>query len=436
MTPVKSAFRTVHLWLGLASGLIIVFVCLTGTILVFEKEIEQSWHSERYFVAPATTPRLSLAQLAEGVKAYKPKAKISGFKLYADPTRTVEVSLAGASGGKGGERGGADGAAPERQRGNGEGRGKASSEGGAGRMSGEGPGKDGKGEGGRGEGGKGKGEGGGPRIFVNPYTAAVTGEMNPRDSFFKTVEQLHRGLVAGRVGKLVMGINASIFLVILATGLVLWWPTARKALKPRLKVKWGSGWKRLNHDFHISLGFYASVFLFIIAFTGVGMSFDWVGAGINKLTHSPTKRPEPPVSAAPAVPGAAPFAADAVLALVRQQAPDAESYSLQLPKEPTGSIQVAVLRPGAITDRATDDVYFDQYSGKIIKTQTYAQKPVGQRIRGLFKPVHTGEIGGLTTKILSLIISLLGATFPITGTIMWWNRTRKSRKKQPQLQTA
>jgi uncharacterized iron-regulated membrane protein len=434
MTPVKSAFRTVHLWLGLASGLIIVFVCLTGSILAFEKEIEQAWHPARYFVTPASTPRLPLAQLAEAVKAYKPKAQISGFKLYADPARTVEVSLAGGGpGGKGGERGAGSGEGGARRGGN---EWSPAAEGGAGRMAGPGQPGAGPGRGGKGEGGKGKGEGGGPRIFVNPYTAAVTGELNPRDSFFKTVEKLHRGLVAGPVGKLVMGISATIFLFILATGLVLWWPTARKALKPRLTVKWGSSWKRLNHDFHISLGFYASVFLFIMAVTGVGMSFDWVGQGINKLTHSPLKRPEPPVSAAPAVPNTAPFAADAVLALARQQAPDAESYALQLPKEPTGSIRVAVLRPGAVTENATDEVFLDQYSGKVISTQTYAQRPLGQRIRGFFKPVHTGAIWGLPTKILAFVISLLGATFPITGTIMWWNRTRKSRKKQPQLQAA
>jgi uncharacterized iron-regulated membrane protein len=258
--------------------------------------------------------------------------------------------------------------------------------------------------------------------------------MNPRDSFFHTVEQLHRGLVAGRTGKLVMGINSTIFLFILGTGLVLWWPATRKALTPRLKVKWGSGWKRLNHDFHIVLGFYTALFLFIIALTGMGMSFDWVGQGINKLTHSPMKRPEPPVSAAPAVAGAVPFAADAVLALARQQAPNAESYALQLPKEPTGSIQVSILRPGALTERSTDDVYLDKYSGKVISSQSYGQKPLGQRIRGLFKPIHTGAIFGLPTKILALVISLLGATFPITGTIMWLNRTRKKRKKQPQLQ--
>ena len=402
MSLTKSLFRTIHLWLGLGTGLIIVFVCLTGSVLAFEQELEHAWHPARYFVAPATTPRLPLAQLAAAVKAYKSNAKVSGFKLYADPARTVEISLVGDE--KGRPRGPA-GSFARRE-----------------------PGKSGLEKG-----GKSKGEGGGLRVFVNPYTAAITGELNPRDNFFKTVEMLHRGLVAGPVGKLVMGVSATIFLVILGTGLVLWWPTARKALVPRLTVKWGSSWKRLNHDFHIVLGFYASLFLFVMALTGVGMSFDWVGQGINKLTHSPLNRPEAPTSAAPAA-GAKPLAADAVLALARQQAPDAETYTVQLPKEPTGSIRVVVLRLGASTENATDEVYYDQYSGRVTGSQTYAQRPIGQRIRGLFKPVHTGAIGGWPTKLLALIIGLLGALFPITGTIMWWNRTRKQRKKQLQLQ--
>ena len=60
---------------------------------------------------------------------------------------------------------------------------------------------------------------------------------------------------------------------------------------------------------------------------------------------------------------------------------------------------------------------------------------MGQRIRGLFKPVHTGAIFGWPTKLLAFVFSLLGATFPVTGTIMWLNRRRKNRRKQ-QLQAA
>lgn len=418
----KIFFRRIHLYLGLASGLLILVVCFTGSILVFEKELAQAWNPERYFVTPAATARLPLARLSAAVQAYKPKARISSFKVYADPTRTVEINLAGndQGGPKSAGRGpGQPGSArrPEGSR----------AEAGGPPAAAEGRGPNGKGPGG-------KGRNIGPRLFVNPYTGAVLAEINPRETFFHFMEEIHRGLVAGRVGKLIMGINSIVFLFILGTGIVLWWPAARKALKQRLQVKWGSGWKRLNHDFHIVLGFYTSLFLFIMALTGVGMSFDWVGNTINTLTHSPRQRPEPPTSTAAPTTGR--FGADAALAAVRRQAPTAESYAVQLPQAPTGSVQVSLLPPHALTERATNDTYFDQYSGQILRQTTYAQQPLGQRIRGLFKPVHTGAIFGWPSKILAFVVIVLGFTFPITGTILWLNRTKKANKKRRKLVTA
>ncbi|HET9502698.1 MAG TPA: PepSY-associated TM helix domain-containing protein [Hymenobacter sp.] len=398
----KLFFRRIHLYLGLVSGLFLVVVCLTGTILVFEEELTHAFNPGRYTVEVAATPRLSLAQLSETVRAARPKAKINAIKVYADPARTVEIMLAG--GRPGGPKGeGRSERAPRAE----------------GRAPMGGP---------NAKGGKGGKAERGPTLFLNPYTGAILGEYDSHKSGFHFIEEIHRGLVAGRVGKLIMGINSIIFLFILGTGIVLWWPAAKQAFSQRLRIKWGSSWKRLNHDFHVVLGFYASVFLFIMAATGVGMSFDWVGQTINTLTHSPQQRLEPPTSAA-AAPGAPTFRADAALALARRQDANARSYTVQLPKEPTGSIQVGILPADALTERATNDTYLDQHTGQVLRQQPYAEKPVGQRIRGFFKPVHTGAIFGWPTKVLAFVFTLLGVTFPITGTIMWLNRTRKTKKK-------
>jgi len=423
----KVFFRNIHLYLSLVSGLIIAVVCLTGGVLVFEKELEQAWHPERYFVQPATTAALPIARLQQAVKAYKADAKITGVKAYADPARTVEFSLAGVPGGSGGDKGGKPGEA---------------------RLKGSrGENRNGKGSesrGGRGE--KGGGEGGrGPTVFVNPYTAAVTGELNYRETVFFTMMALHRGMVGGAIGKLIVGVSTAMFLFIIGTGIVLWWPSTRKAVKQRLQVKWSGGWKRLNHDLHIVLGFYSALFLFVFAFTGLAWSFEWFNKGIFTLTNSPMERPEPPVSAAPvaaapevAAASAAPqgLTADAVLTRARQLAPTAVYYALQLPKEPTASIRVATLRPNATYENATDEVHLDQYSGQVLRTQTYEQRNLGQRVRGLFKPVHTGAIFGWPSKIISLVVCLLGFTFPITGVIMWLNRLKKGRKQKRRVAVA
>ncbi|RSK24689.1 PepSY-associated TM helix domain-containing protein [Hymenobacter metallilatus] len=402
----KIFFRNIHLYLSLVSGLVIAVVCLTGGILVFEKDLEQAWHPERYFVQPASTPALPLARLQAAVRAYKPDATLAGIKVYADPTRTVEFSLAG-----GPEGGKQPAAGAEEKRGL--------------RQAGRG------GKGPEGKGGKG-GEGGrGPTVFVNPYTAAVTGELNYRESFFFTVMALHRGMVGGPIGKLVVGVSTLLFLFIIGTGLVLWWPASRNAVKQRLQLKWSGGWKRLNHDLHIVLGFYSALFLFVFAFTGLAWSFEWFNKGIYALTNSSMERPEPPVSAAPTV-AAAPagtLTAEAALVRARELAPVAVSYALQLPKDATGSIRVATLRPGASYENATDEVYLDQYSGQVLRQQTYEQRSLGQRVRGMFKPVHTGSIFGWPSKLISALVCLLGVTFPVTGVILWLNRLKKERKK-------
>ncbi|MBT9392619.1 PepSY domain-containing protein [Hymenobacter sp. NST-14] len=405
-------FRNVHLYLSLASGLIIAVVCLTGAGLVFEKELEQAWHPARYFVPPATTPALPLARLRQAVLARKPGARITGVKVYADPTRTVEFSLAATPGEA---PGAARPAGPRRPRGGGQ---EAAASGGQGKPAGQGGGGKGNHEGGR-----------GPTVFVNPYTAAVTGELNYRETVFFTLMAVHRGMVGGPVGKLVVGVSTLLFLVILGTGLVLWWPATRKALRQRLQVKWGSGWKRLNHDLHIVLGFYSALFLFVFAFTGLAWSFEWFNKGIYAVTNSPQERPEPPVSGAAATEPGAALTPDAALTRARQLAPAAVYYALQLPKDAAGSIRVATLRPDAAYDNATDELYLDQYSGQVLRQQTYEQRNLGQRVRGLFKPVHTGALFGWPSKILSLVVCLLGVTFPITGTVLWLNRLKKARKK-------
>jgi uncharacterized iron-regulated membrane protein len=65
-------------------------------------------------------------------------------------------------------------------------------------------------------------------------------------------------LLAEDIGKLIVGISTSIFLFILLTGIVLWWPKNIKKLKQRVKLKLSAGWKRINHDLHISIGFFFS----------------------------------------------------------------------------------------------------------------------------------------------------------------------------------
>ncbi|NML65871.1 PepSY domain-containing protein [Hymenobacter sp. RP-2-7] len=433
----KILFRRLHLYLAFAAGLVFFVQCLSGTVLVFEEEITRALYPARYTVAvPAGQPRLSLADLSQRFQQANPKYKILGYKVYADPARTVEVTFkdpnarpegppGGRMGGEGRPRGegrqGGDG--PRR----GEGQvGKESPERGEGRMGG--------GPGGRGP-GKGRPERG-STAFLNPYTGQVTATQSQQQlPLFKWAEDLHRRLLAGEVGKALTGLSALFILVITATGIVLWWPKTPHMLAGHLRVKWSASAKRINHDLHLALGFYCSLFLFGIALTGVIMSYQWATKSLFTLTGSqPTAPLAAPKSAAPGSSRAVAY--DAALQAGQRAFACAEFWRVGIPRDSAAAVPVAAPSTLALRHNGLDTLFVDRTTGAALGQHLYARQSAGAQLRRLAKPLHTGAIGGLWTKLLALVVTLCSLTFPITGTVLWWNRTRKQRQRGKRLVAA
>lgn len=393
----KVFFRRIHLYLGLTAGLVITISCLTGALLVFEKELTEAFNHNRYYVQPEKE-RLPLDKIAEMVKQQVPGAGIARIQVYADPSRSLAVQLE--EGKKGGKKE-AKGEAPRAE-------GKK----------GEKP-ADKKGEAPK----KAKGR----TAFVNPYTGKVIELYSYQQTFYYQIFSLHRWLLAGDTGKMITGASTLIFFFILITGIILWWPKTRKILQQRLKVKWDGGWKRLNHDMHVVLGFYVSIFLFVTVFTGLTWSYEWFSKGLYAVLGTSPKAAEAPVSAvAPEITGKVSY--EAALAQVKQQVPDAQYYAVAMPKDSAAAVQVTLLPASALHEGATTSYYLDQYNGQVLQSQTFSEKNLGQKVRSTIKPLHTGAIFGLPSKIFALLLALLGATFPTTGTILWINRTMKKKK--------
>lgn len=238
---------------------------------------------------------------------------------------------------------------------------------------------------------------------------------------------MHRWLLGGQnsVGKLIVGVATAIFLFVILTGLILWWPKTKRILLQRLKIKTGI-WKRLNHDLHIVMGFYSAIFLFIFAFTGLAWSFEWFNEGIYKVTSSPLKPPSPPKSIP--VNDDKKISIDNAFATAKKVYDDAVFYTITLPKDSTEAIAVGILPKKALHEAATNAVYIDQYSGVVLGKFPFSGRSLGARVRAAFKPVHTGSIWGMPSKIIAFVVCVFGVTFPVTGVIMWLNRTRKKKK--------
>lgn len=395
----KVFFRNIHLYLSLAAGIVIAIVCFTGAVLVFEKEMQQMIYPERYQVEAMAVAQVPIEKMVVRLQEQVPGAKVSSVKIYSDTERTVELGYK------------VEDKKSETHK-SVDTHGKGQAEKGK-----EGPqkGKEGK-------------PGGNSQAFMNPYTGQIAGMQSQRSPFFFTIFSLHRWLLAGDTGKLIVGVSTSLFLFILITGIVLWWPQNKKILKQRLNLKWNAGWKRLNHDLHIVVGFYTAIFLFAFAFTGLAWSFTWFNDGIYWVTGSENKRPEPPASVLAA--GASAISFDQAYGIAKSQMPEAEYYTINRPNEAEASISVTVMPTDAVHERATNQLFIDQYSGQLLGQLRYKDRNLGQRVRTTFYPVHVGSIGGMPGRIIAFLSCLAGATFPITGLILWLNRLKKNRKKK------
>ncbi|OAQ38915.1 hypothetical protein A5893_12820 [Pedobacter psychrophilus] len=371
----KKIFRNIHLYLSLAAGIFIMIACLTGSIMVFEEEINHIFHSERYFVK-VQKERLPLNTLVKNAELSKKGFEVSGIKAYQQSDRSTEISLSEINNGE-----------PEKK----EGRGKPSY-----------------------------------TVYVNPYNGKILNIENKRESFFKKVEMIHRFLLSKKegVGHYIMSYSASFFLFILITGIVLWWPKSNKVLKQRLKIKWDGNTKRLIHDLHVVVGFYTSVFLIIIVMTGLTMSFNWINNGIFTLTNSKKENPKPPKSNY--LEGSSVIDFTGLENIIINNFQDFNFYSIRVPKEKDDVFSLNILE-NSQTENNFSTFYIDQYKGTVINNLAFADKSLGQKIRSYVKPIHTGEIYGLTTKIINFIICLLTLTFPITGVLMWLKRLKKKK---------
>ncbi|RYZ17173.1 MAG: PepSY domain-containing protein, partial [Chitinophagaceae bacterium] len=359
----KVFFRRIHLYLSFAAGLVILIACLTGALLVFEKDLQLAFNKQRYYTSPGGTV-LPADSILGKVRAAFP-GKVTGMKWYADPARTVEVSMSAPK--KKEESGKA--AAGNAQK-------PATKEAKARSSEGRAPGF---------------------TVFADPYTGEIREKYSYRETSWYQVFALHRWLMGGdgSVGKYIVGVSTLLFLFILITGVVLWWPRTRKVLQQRMAIKWGASWKRINHDLHLVLGFYSAIFLFIVAFTGLAWSFEWFNNSIYTVTGSPLKAAPPLKSVY--VADAQPLRPGAVLAAARSAAPDGQFYNLQVPKDSTDPYTVQVLPEHPVHESASDALYFDQYSGALLGKLAYEQRSLGARVRSTFKPVHTGSIGGWPT---------------------------------------
>lgn len=364
-----------HLWLGLASGLVVIVVALTGSILVFEVEIEEWTNRDFYFTSvPAQAQRLPVDSLLHNARQYNADIKITGLEvLPASPERTVLF------------------------------RGK------------------------RGEDTW--------HLAVDPYTGKVIRARNHTTGFFNVVLELHRYLLAGDVGKAITGVSCMIFAFMVLTGLILWWPKRRKYLKQRLQIKWKATGKRLNWDLHAVGGFYVHLVLLLMALTGLVWSYKWYNNALFWVFDGKG----PKKNEVPANTVIQPVAAgyyEKIYQDANQRLAYKGRLSIAIPAKDSLSITVSKENFEASVTNLVDFLYFEKGTGKLLKERLYKNESMGMKARRLVLPIHSGEIYGWPTKIIAFLSTLVAVSLPITGLRIWLGRKKKKHVAAGSVQPA
>ena len=374
-------------------------------MLVFENEVNEWFRRDLYYVETVKESPLPMDKLLEKVATTLPDSvSVTGVSISSDPGRAYQVSLS----------------KPRRA-----------------------------------------------SLYVDQYTGEVKGKSE-RSGFFMFMFRMHRWLLDSMNpgnegifwGKMIVGVSTLLLVFVLISGIVIWWPRTRKALKNSLKITATKGWRRFWYDLHVAGGMYALIFLLAMALTGLTWSFPWYRTAFYKVfgvevqqraaqgheqksdaqkrdtklaAHREKKRegnevrkgersgrPENNHSDMYSV--TSPFVYwQEIYDKLRHQNPEYKQISIS-----SGTASVSFNRFG--NQRASDRYSFNTDNGEFTETNLYQHQDKSGKIRGWIYSVHVGNWGGMFTRILTFIAALLGAALPLTGYYLWIKRLIKVRK--------
>lgn len=270
-------------------------------------------------------------------------------------------------------------------------------------------------------------------VYVDQYTGEIKGKYE-RPAFFVTMFRLHRWLLDSMKadggafwGKMIVGVSTLLFVVVLISGIVIWWPRTRKALKNSLRISVGRGFRRFWYDLHVAGGMYALFFLLAMALTGLTWSFGWYRTGFYKVFGVEVQQ------------GGAHGGVTRRGGKGGDQSGKNVSHSSSYVCWQQVYEQLALNNPGykqiTLSDgaanvsfntfgnqRASDRYKFNPHTGKINEVVLYKDAEKVGKIRGWIYSVHVGSWGGMLTRLLTFIAALIGATLPLTGYYLWIKR--------------
>ena len=349
-----------HLVVGIAAGLVILTMSVTGALLAFETQILRWAEPSVAAATPLPAGNLAAAALAET------GGKATTLTLSSDPTRPAIA-------------------------------------------------------------GWGRGE----QLLLDPATGAALGAGPERlAAFFEGVTEVHRWLVplfARETGGAITGAANLLFLFLIASGVVLWWPRAWKWRLIRSQILFRRGLpngKARDYNWHHVLAFWSFVPLLLIVVSGVVISYPWAGNLVYAAygEDAPAGRGRPGGAAAPGPSTLAPGVdLQAALDATAARVPGWNRLTLTLPQPGDASLTVmADTGTGHQPARQTTFAVPTADAGQLHAVD--AGRTPATKARAWLRFVHTGEVYGLVGQTVAMLASLAAAVLVWTGIALAWRR--------------
>ncbi|QNL51676.1 PepSY domain-containing protein [Olivibacter sp. SDN3] len=363
------AVAWIHLWPSLVSALILIFVCLTGTIVVYCDEIMEFSAGDARYVKTVGEKKLPIETLIGKLKEAYPDKRPPGYAVaYKDPKRTIRFNMFEPAKGL-------------------------------------------------------------SMVYMDPYTGEILKD-DPTIHFFYITAHLHNSLLLGKVGQHIVDIATIIFLVELLTGLILWWPKkwTKSTKEASFKVKWKASIKRINYDLHNVVGFYALSIALILTLSGLIIAYKPL-AKFTITAFGGTPGHEWEDDLPKMKDDGEPVDLYALLDRSFDANPGKGEAQIATYKwDSMGYYHFSIAKSIGLKSADAPSFHFvDKYTGDDIDVPSEGM--MHEKVENVYWSLHMGTWLGQTGKFLTFVGGLVSTSLPITGFFIWWNRRKKKKRK-------
>lgn len=251
-------------------------------------------------------------------------------------------------------------------------------------------------------------------VFLHPSTGQELGRRGEGEGFFEFLFVLHSSLFVGDTGKAVLTLGALGYLLMLVSGLVLWWPARWRA---GLRVRTGAGLTQSLFDLHRAGGALFGLLVGLSVATGAYMAWHPIAQWASQATGSaPLRPPTVSPSAAPAVP------LDAAVARAQALFPEGRVGYVQVPASDRSPLRVRLKLPDDPHPNGLTSVWLHPLSGEVLAAHRWSALDPGTRAYSIIYPLHIGTLGGTPVLVATFAAGVLLAGYGASGAWLWLRR--------------